>query len=205
MVYLTKEQVNAFEFSESLKGFCIIFTEEYFVSYFSNLTENFVFRLFNPQLFSPILQIPSESDFEDYFKLLQKEYNNSKSFNQKSIINSLFTILISKAENIKTTITKIAKDANRWDNIKSYFGQTDARSHDYPNMDLKELQKGFVIIKGSNIWAATTELTIADYDLFLMDLRARTNRFFIVSSLSKRAEAISFLLKPEMVFNAKEI
>ncbi len=113
LVYLTKEQVNAFEFSESLKGFCIIFTEEYFVSYFSNLTEDFVFRLFNPQLFSPILQIPSESDFEEYFKLLQKEHNNSKSFNHKNIINSLFTILISKAENIKQNQTLYIKDTSK--------------------------------------------------------------------------------------------
>lgn len=77
---------------------------------------------------------------------------------------------ISKAENIKATVTKIAKEANRWDSIKNYFGQTDASSHEYPNMDLKELQKRFVSIKGRNIWAATTELTIGDYDLFLMDL-----------------------------------
>ena len=77
------------------------------------MTENFVFRLFNPQLFSPILQLPNESEFEDYFKLLQKEYNHSKSFNQKSIINSLFIILISKAENIKQNQTLYIKDTSK--------------------------------------------------------------------------------------------
>ena len=113
LVYLTKEQVNAFEFSESLKGFCMVFTEEYFISCFSNLTENFVFRLFNPQLFSPILQIPNESEFEEYFKLLQKENSNTISFNQKSIINSLFIILISKAENIKQNQTIFIKETSK--------------------------------------------------------------------------------------------
>jgi len=101
LVYLAKEQVNAFDFSQDLQGYCIIFTEEYFVSCFSNLTEDFVFRLFNPQLFSPILNIPKESDFVEYFDLLRQEFDSPKSFNQKIILNSLFTILISKAENIK--------------------------------------------------------------------------------------------------------
>ena len=101
LVYLTKDQVNAFEFSDDLKGYCIIFTEEYFVNSFSNLTDDFVFRLFNPELFSPILQIPQNSDFVSYFDLLLKEYGNSHLFNQKNTINSLLTILISKAENLK--------------------------------------------------------------------------------------------------------
>ncbi|WP_434036303.1 helix-turn-helix domain-containing protein [Formosa sp. 4Alg 33] len=113
LVYLTKEQVNAFEFSETLKGFCIIFTEAYFVDCFSNLSKDFVFRLFNPQLFSPISQIPKTSDFIDYFNLLQKEYNTSGSFNQKNIINALFTILISKAEDIKQHQTFHIKDASK--------------------------------------------------------------------------------------------
>tara|TARA_R110002049_G_scaffold299568_1_gene489859 strand:- start:2259 stop:3140 length:882 start_codon:yes stop_codon:yes gene_type:complete len=105
LVYLTKDQINAFEFSEELKGYCILFTEEYFVNSFSNLTDNFVFRLFNPELFSPILQIPQNSDFLTFFKLLLKEYENSHSFNHKIIINSLFTILISKAEHLKQNLT----------------------------------------------------------------------------------------------------
>lgn len=101
LVYLTKDQVNAFEFSENLKGFCLIFTEEYFVQCFSNVSNDFIFRLFNPQLFSPILQIPTNSDFENYFNLLKNEYENPNIFNHKTIIDSLFVLLISKAENIK--------------------------------------------------------------------------------------------------------
>jgi AraC-like DNA-binding protein len=113
LVYLTKEQVNAFEFSENLKGYCIIFTENYFVDCFSNLSKDFVFRLFNPQLFSPILQIPKESDFNTYFNLLQKEYNHPKSFNQKTVIESLFVILVSKAEHIKQNQTFNIKDSSK--------------------------------------------------------------------------------------------
>lgn len=113
LVYLTKEQVNAFDFSSNLKGFCIIFTEAYFVDCFSNLNNNFMFRLFNPQLFSQVMQIPFDSDFFDYFNLLQKEYQNTNTFNQKNIINSLFTILISKAENLKQNQTFHIKDSSK--------------------------------------------------------------------------------------------
>ncbi|KJD35265.1 hypothetical protein PW52_11375 [Tamlana sedimentorum] len=113
LVYLTKDQVNAFEFSEELKGYCIIFTEEYFVNSFSNLSDDFVFRLFNPELFSPILQIPENSEFVTYFNLLLKEYKNSAAFNHKNIINSLLTILISKAENLKQNITFHISDTSK--------------------------------------------------------------------------------------------
>lgn len=113
LIYLAKEQVNAFEFSENLKGFCLIFTEKYFVDCFSNLSSDFVFRLFNPQLFSPVLQIPKESDFENYFNLLKKEYSIPNSFNHKTIIDALFVILISKAESIKKNQNFPSKDFSK--------------------------------------------------------------------------------------------
>lgn len=113
LVYLTKDQINAFEFSEDLKGYCILFTEEYFVNSFSNLSDDFVFRLFNPELFSPILQIPQNSDFLTFFNLLLKEFGNTQSFNHKIIINSLLTILISKAENLKQNITFYISDSSK--------------------------------------------------------------------------------------------
>jgi len=54
LAYLTKGQINAFDFTSALKGFCLIFTEDFFLKCFSNLSEKFVFRLFNPQLFKLI-------------------------------------------------------------------------------------------------------------------------------------------------------
>ncbi len=105
--------INAFDFSKNLNGFCIIFTEEYFVNCFSNLSEDFIFRLFNPQLFSPILEIPRQSDFKIYFNLLQKEFNNVKSFNQKAIIESLFIILVSKVESLKQKQTFYIKESSK--------------------------------------------------------------------------------------------
>lgn len=101
LIYLTKDQVNAFDFSTNFKGYCMLFTEDYFANSFSHLPKDFVFRLFNPQLFSPILQIPKQSDFNSYFNLLISEFKKGSVFNQKSILESLFVILVSKAEYYK--------------------------------------------------------------------------------------------------------
>ena len=136
LVYLSKEQINAFDFSTNLKGYCIVFTEEYFVKCFSNFSKDFVFRLFNPQLFSPILQIPKDTDFYTYFNLLEKEYSNSKLLNQKTIIESLFIILISKAEQIKQHQTYKIKDSTKvvvFQNFTSLIAKklTKSRSADY--------------------------------------------------------------------------
>ncbi|MCF8278317.1 MAG: helix-turn-helix domain-containing protein [Flavobacteriales bacterium] len=113
LVYIAKEQVNAFEFSAGLKGYCMVFTEDFFVNCFSNFTDNFLFRLFNPQLFSPIVPIPEESDFINYFNLLRKEFSAPKSVNQKEIIKSLLTILVSKVENIKQNQPEFFIDSSK--------------------------------------------------------------------------------------------
>ncbi len=113
LIYLTKEQVNAFHFSKHVKGICLIFSEEFFITSFSHLPKDFVFRLFNPQLFSPIIQTPQNDDFTKYLELLQAEYSNSNSFNHTTILKSLFIILLSKAEQIKQRQTFHITDDTR--------------------------------------------------------------------------------------------
>jgi len=48
-----------------------------------------------------------------YFKLLQQEFNAPAAFNQKTILESLFIILISKAEQIKQHQTFHIKDSSK--------------------------------------------------------------------------------------------
>lgn len=136
LVYLAKEQVSAFDFSSNLKGYCIVFTDDFFVDCFSSLTSDFVFRLFNPQLFSPLLQIPAQSDFDDYFYLMKKEYEQSSSFNYGNIINALFIVLISKAESIKQEQTSLLIETTKitvFKNFKTLLEQNfkESRSADY--------------------------------------------------------------------------
>lgn len=100
VVYLAKEQVNAFELSEHLDGYCIIFTEPYFVECFSHLPNNFFQRLFDPNAQS-VVNIAKDSDVWTYFHLLTEEYERKDQYNHETIIDSLFAILISKLEEIK--------------------------------------------------------------------------------------------------------
>lgn len=113
LIYLTKEQVHAFEFSDSLHGYCIVFSEEYFLKSVSHLPDEFMFRLFNPQLFSPLLQMPPDSEFNKYFDLLLKEYNDAATFNKKTILNSLFVIMLSKAEGLRKENAAIISNSSK--------------------------------------------------------------------------------------------
>ena len=120
LVYLSKEAVHAFDFSTNLEGYCIIFTEAFFASCFPNFTFDFVLRLFNSQLFSPILYIPKESNFVKYLNLTLKELKTQQTFNQIHIIKSLLTILISKAENIKQNTGKNLINCSKLDVFQNY-------------------------------------------------------------------------------------
>jgi len=105
LVYLAKKQINAFSFTPGVKGFCLLFSQDYFEKCFSHLDQEIIFRLFTPQLFEPTLQIPPNSDLIKYIKLLYKEYYDNIHFNKESIIESLFTIIFTKAEQLKKTQT----------------------------------------------------------------------------------------------------
>lgn len=113
LIYLSKEQVNAFQFKKDLSGYCLLFSKEYFEKRFSFLTNETVFRLFTPYLFSPTLQIPEDSDFKNYFELLFKEYSKLGQFNQESVIDSLFTIILTKAEQFKQIQTSKLNDSSK--------------------------------------------------------------------------------------------
>ena len=120
LIYLTKEQVNAFDFSDTTEGFCLIFTEELLVKGFTDLPQGFVSRLFNPQLFSPVLQVPENADFIAYFDLLKKEFESPEAFNKEAIIEALFTVLISKAEQLKQKETGAVSNNNNLQVIQAF-------------------------------------------------------------------------------------
>ncbi len=110
LVYQSKEQINAYHFTKDIEGFCILFSQEYFEKCFGNLPKEVIFRLFSPHLYSPILQIPMSSDFDMYLSLLFKEFYAEHKFNTEAIIDSLFTIVLTKAEQLKQTQTFYQKD-----------------------------------------------------------------------------------------------
>lgn len=102
LIHLTKGQINAFKFNNSLKGFLILFTDEYLKKQLTRLPQNEIVRLFNSQLFSPKIQIPISSNVSHYINLLYEEfYRDYNTFNKKRICDSLYTIIFSKLEELK--------------------------------------------------------------------------------------------------------
>ncbi|WP_161635237.1 helix-turn-helix domain-containing protein [Aquimarina macrocephali] len=102
LVYLAKGQVNAFRFKENVKGFILLFTKDFFEMRLNDLSKETIIRLFAPHLFKPILQVNESSNIGDYIKLLYKEYyKEADGYNKSDTIFSLYTIILSKVEQIK--------------------------------------------------------------------------------------------------------
>ncbi len=102
IIHLSKGQINAFQFTESLKGFILIFTEDFLKKQINSLPKNEIERLFNAHLFSPIIQVPEDSNVIKYFQLFYEEYTNIKEdYNQKKLYASLHAIIFSKLERLK--------------------------------------------------------------------------------------------------------
>ena len=74
-----------------------------------------------------------------------------------------------KAEKLKSLMLKIAKDADNMDFIERYFTGTESNIRTYPELNIKKLEKQYVKVDGV-LMASSSELTIGDYDQFLMDL-----------------------------------
>lgn len=121
LLYLSKEQVHAFDFSTGLNGHCIMFDENYFLDCLSEFSDDFVFRLFTPQLYSPLLNIPEHSKFMVYFNLLNSEFHNHLSFRNSSILKSLFIILVTKAEEIKQKESIHIKESSQTIIVKKFI------------------------------------------------------------------------------------
>ncbi|MFY0631733.1 MAG: helix-turn-helix domain-containing protein [Flavobacteriaceae bacterium] len=137
LFYLTKGQINAFKFNRNIKGHLIIFTEDYFKSQLNKLPKNAVIRLFTSHLFSPKIQIPESSNVPEYINLLNDEFYKEKNeFNKSNIINSLYTVIFSKLEQLKKHQTFYLKESQKLEaflNFKSLIDQhfTESRNADF--------------------------------------------------------------------------
>lgn len=114
VLYLSKGQVNAFKFNPDIKGYVILFTEDYFKKQLNTIPKDTVVRLFTSHLFAPKIQIPEHSAVLTYIELLYHEfYKPSEYFNKKNIIDSLFNIIFSKVEALKKHQTHTVEDSDK--------------------------------------------------------------------------------------------
>lgn len=114
IMYLSKGQVNAFRFNDSLDGYIILFTQDYFKNQLHRLPKNEIIRLFASSIFSPQIQIPENSNIKNYIKLFFQEFIIlENTFNKGSILSDLFAILVSKLEELKQYQTTHIPNSNK--------------------------------------------------------------------------------------------
>ena len=121
IIHISKGQVNAFQFTPELKGYILLFTEAYLKKQINTLPKNEIGRLFNAQLFSPIIQAPADSNVEKYFRLFDEEYtNDQESYNQDNTYSALHTIIFSKLERLKQYQTFHLKHSDKLNTFLSF-------------------------------------------------------------------------------------
>lgn len=112
LFFLAKGQINSFQFKKDVKGYILLFTEKYLKEQLNNLPGDSAMRLLASHLFSPKMQIPEESNVHAYVTILYDEFQRTKNmFNKKAIIDSLFTIILSKLEELKKEQTAYMKES----------------------------------------------------------------------------------------------
>ncbi len=150
----------------------------------------------------------------DYMKLnlmYDKSADLAKRLNL-TYLNSYFLLYkhykesgdITKSNQLKKEITKIAQEANREQLIEQYFGQNDAKQRTYPELDIKKLQKGFLRIEGK-LWASQSELSVENYETFLMDLVKNRDFETLVICKTQKTDWKGFLNENQAALEDKQI
>jgi AraC-like DNA-binding protein len=132
ILHISKGQIHAFQFTKDLKGYILLFTDEYLKKQIHSLPKNEIIRLFNSHLFSPKIEVPEDSNVEQYIRLFYEEYTNPKeSYNQDNTYNALHSIIFSKLERLKqyqTVHLKKSDKLNTFLNFKSLLEENFSQS-----------------------------------------------------------------------------
>jgi AraC-like DNA-binding protein len=105
MLAVSKGQIQIMEFNKNIKGFALIFSEEYLYKYPQDLRWINNLLIFNHSLASPIIKLPV-TEYLELVKMLSKikaEISLENSFANDEIIFSLLKIFLLIIERIKRT------------------------------------------------------------------------------------------------------
>lgn len=100
---IRKDQVHKFFRSHDVKGYLLVFTEEFIISHLNRMEALKAMQLFNESLSFPKIEFNNDEDFSDFtvlLKHLELEYNIKDSFSI-GITRSVLHIVITKLFRIK--------------------------------------------------------------------------------------------------------
>ena len=104
VLLVRKDQIHKFFRSPNVKGYLLVFTEEFIVSHLNQLEALKSMQLFNDSLSFPKIEFNDAEDFSDFtilIKHLESEYNINDDFSI-GITRSVLHIVITKLFRIKT-------------------------------------------------------------------------------------------------------
>ena len=103
VLLVRKDQIHSFFRSPNVKGYLLVFTEEFIISHLNNLEASKAMQLFNDSLSFPKIEFNDEKEFADFtvlIKHLEMEYHIKDSFSI-GITRSVLHIAITKLFRIK--------------------------------------------------------------------------------------------------------
>ena len=107
LLFLNKGCVHAFDTNKNLDGILLFFTKD-FIDVNSNLGKIKYTQLFNPSLYTPIIDktAANSQNLVGICNLILKEYQNDLNKNTVRILGNMLELLILKAEQAKNILTK---------------------------------------------------------------------------------------------------
>ena len=103
VLLVRKDQIHKFFRSPNVKGFLLVFTEEFIISHLNRMEASKSMQLFNDSLSFPKIEFNNEVEFSDFtilLKHLESEYNIKDNFSI-GITRSVLHIVITKLFRIK--------------------------------------------------------------------------------------------------------
>ncbi len=136
VLHISKGQINAFQFTEDLKGYILLFTDDFLKKQINSLHNNEIIRLFNAHLFSPIIKIPSDSNVIKYFQLFYEEYSLiTNELEQVETYSSLYSIIFYKLERLKKYQTFHLKNSAKLKTFLSFKNHLETHFRTSRNAD----------------------------------------------------------------------
>ncbi len=136
VLHISKGQINAFQFTEGLKGYILLFTDDFLKKQINSLLNNEIIRLFNAHLFSPIIKIPSDSNVIKYFQLFYEEYSLiTNELEQVDTYSSLYSIIFYKLERLKKYQTFHLKNSAKLKTFLSFKNHLETHFRTSRNAD----------------------------------------------------------------------
>lgn len=103
LVFISKEQVHAFQKAQSYKGYLLLFTENFLQKSFSDTNILQQFNLYNYQIYQPVIQLKEDKfdEFRHLFQRISKEYHAPDDFATEEILRARLKVLLMKSERVK--------------------------------------------------------------------------------------------------------